>query len=299
MGESVKRLAMLTLAVAMIFWGCATAPEEPAQQAESETVTQEAAEDTGTEVAEEAPVTVPEDEPQAAPGYRLDRVVSYLSNGVLDTVKTLVYQDGLLVEELETYADGSPAGKTVYSYENGVLANSIEADRNGDVVSAFSYIYDDSGKLIEETLLDTTGNPIFTYRLSYNAIGRRTLLEILASNGVVLSYAEYMYSEGRNHRIETFSLLGTLQEYLERSFDDEGRTVREVVSTAGGEELEKVTYEYLDEMLTGRETHVRTRKVGSTKYEYDDAGNLTVRIRYDRTGKLIETNEYYYVEVAK
>ena len=73
----------------------------------------------------------------------------------------------------------------------------------------------------------------------------------------------------------------------------------EIVSDAGGGELEKVEYEYLDSKLAGRETYVRTRKIGSTKYEYDEAGNLAVRIRYDRTGKLIETNEYFYVEVEK
>jgi YD repeat-containing protein len=60
-----------------------------------------------------------------------------------------------------------------------------------------------------------------------------------------------------------------------------------------------VKFEYLDGQLVRRESFVQTRKTGSAKYEYDAAGYLAVRIRYDRTGKLVETNEYSYIEVEK
>ena len=71
----------------------------------------------------------------------------------------------------------------------------------------------------------------------------------------------------------------------------------EVISDVDGTELEKVKFEYLDGLLAGREIYVHTRKTGSVTYQYDKAGNLAVRTRKDRTGKVIEINKYGYIEV--
>jgi antitoxin component YwqK of YwqJK toxin-antitoxin module len=301
--ESVKYMLILTLIAGVTLWSCTTAPEDTGQPEESRPAAEETAQTAEEQTEVEPPkseVTEEADDDQeeaSEPEPRLDKVISYLSNGVLDTIKQKVYRDGLLVEELETYADGSPAGKITYTYQDGLMVSSLETDRTGKVLSSFSYKYDEAGNVAEETLLDTSGKPIFTYRFSYGPNSRRSLLEILSGAGLVLSYAEYTYTNGRNHRVETFSLLGELQEYLERSFNEAGLPVSEVIINVDGEELEKVLYEYNGDLLVKRETFVNTRKISSTRYEYDEAGYITIRERYDRTGKLIETIEYIYTEV--
>lgn len=302
----MKRVAILIMIAGLTLWSCATAPDETEKPLESDPEI-ESSEDTVVEQADEvSPELEGVQEPEAAevsvetvpdPVFRLDRVVSYLSNGVLDTVTHKVYKDGLLVEELETYADGSPAGKIAYAYKNELLVSSLKTDRAGTVLSSFSYKYDSAGNLAEETLLDASGNPIFTYRFSYDSENRRERLEIVSGSGTLLSYAEYMYANGKNHRVETFSLLGELQEYLERSFNGSGLPVSEIISSVDGKELEKVVYEYSGGVLVEKEMFVNSRKIGSTRYGYDKAGNISLRKRYDRTGKLIETIEYVYKEV--
>ncbi len=299
----MKQISMLIIIAWFVLWACTTAPDQPEQPLESEPAMEDTAQTGGGQTDLEPPASeeIAEEEElgesASEPEFRLEKVVSYLSNGVLDTIKKKVYQDDFLVEEQETYADGSPAGRIQHTYEDGFLVSSLETDRAGKVLSSFSYKYDDAGNLAEETLLDTSGNPIFTYRFSYDSNSRRSLLEIVSGRGLVLSYAEYKYVNGKNHRVETFSLLGELQEYLERSFDDSGLPVSEVITNVDGEELEKVVYEYNGDVLIERETFVNTRKIGSTRYEYDEAGNIAVRGRYDRAGKLIETIEYIYTEV--
>jgi hypothetical protein len=298
----VKRAALLIVPVLLVFWACETVPDEtgspgsaPMDKKTGETVPVEAIEPAVTKDVEK----VPEVEHPAEPLFRLDTVSSYLANGVLDTITTMVYETGRLLEERITYGDGSPAGRVVYTYVDGFLMKSLKTDNSGKVISSYGYVHNDAGNLIEETLLDTSGNPIFAYRFAYDSYDRRTELEILSSDGLVLSFAEYRYSDGRNDRIETFNLLGEIQEFLERTFDDAGRPVLEIVSEVSGTELEKVKFEYSGGLLVGRETYVQTRKIGSVEYRYDEAGNLAVRVRMDRTGKIIETNEYSYTEVAK
>ena len=44
---------------------------------------------------------------------------------------------------------------------------------------------------------------------------------------------------------------------------------------------------------------IRTRKTGGVEYGYDEIGNLVTKIRLSRTGSVIETNEYTYIEVGK
>lgn len=282
--------------VLFTFWACTTVPEtsDTVQTAPDEA-------DTSLSKEEDSPDESPEEvsETAAGPLFRVDRVNTFLANGVLDTVTEMVYADGHLLEERVTYVDGSAAGLVSYTYENGRLVSSVKTDRYGKQVSAYSYAYDDAGNLVEEALLDSSGNSIFAYRYSYDSDSRRTGLEIVSSDGFALSYAEYLYSNGMNERIETFNLFGEMQEYLDRTFDDDGRPVLEVVSEVGGTELEKVRFEYSENLLVGRETYVQARKTGAAEYRYDPDGNLAVRIRYDRTGSIIETKTYSYIEVAK
>ena len=302
--NSVKRAALLIVPVLLAFWACATVTDESvkpvsasADKENGETVAAEVTKPADTKTSEKKPE--PEPEPPAGPLYRLDEVSSYLANGVLDTITKMIYQDGRLTEERITYVDGSSAGWVIHAYENGFPVNSLKTDSAGKVLSAHGYIHDEAGNLIEETQLDAAENPIFTYRFAYDSVNRLIELKIVSSDGQILGYAEYNYSGGKNDRIETFNLLGEMQEYLVRTFDDTGHPVLEVVSEVSGTELEKVKFEYLGGLLVGRETYVQTRKTGSVKYQYDEAGNLAVRIRHDRTGKIIETNEYSYIEVEK
>ena len=241
---------------------------------------------------------VPVEEP-ALPRFRLQETRVFLANGVLDTITTNVYTDGMLSEERQQYPDGTLSGRVSYTYEDGHPSSRTRTDGSGNILSAHAYAYDQSGNLIRDSLMDTKGDPIFSYAYAFNAKGERTRLEIFASDDILLSYSTYHYEDGRNVRVENYSTIDVLQEYLERDFDSQGRPVLEVITEVGGQELEKVRYEYSKGFLVRRESTVRTRKTGAEEYSYDEFGNMTERVRYDRTGKVVETNEYRYTEVSE
>ncbi len=303
--KRVKKGLLLSLSILLTMGACMTVPDENRKiggavraQQESPAVRTGQKTDNGTGVAAESERVITSfREAVTGPEYRLASVSSYLSNGVLDTVTAMEYEEGLLVAERSSFADGSPAGLVLYQYQGDLVTQSKKTDRFGKVVSARAFAYDTSGNLAKEEMLKADGKPLFAYRYSYDSDGRRTGLEILAGDGSLLGYAEYSYSDGRNDRVETFGSTGVMQDYLARKFDETGRPILEVVSGTDGTELEKVILTYRDGMLVEKESFVQTRKTGSVTYEYDDNGNLAVRIRYDRTGKPVERNEYNYVEV--
>lgn len=290
-------LILLTL---LAFCACVTTQEEgrigaSAAGTGGEAAVEQTGPHTGTAVKPENAV------PEASAGrrYSLDSVSSYLSNGVLDTVTTMVYENGRLVAEQTSFPDGSPAGLVSYSYSGNLVSSSVKKDRFGQVVWAHAYAYDKSGNLVQEDFLDANGKAIFSHRYSYDSQDRRKALEILSSDGLVLGRAEYLYANGRNDRVEIYGAPGEMQEYLVREFDEAGRPVLEVVSEMDGTEIEKVKFVYFDGMLVSKETYVQTKKTGSVEYRYDKAGNMIARVRHDRTGQAIEINEYGYIEVEK
>ena len=212
--KSVKRTVLSILPVALVFWACTTVPEPAGEEGG---INSGEPNGRGAVKVVETPV-----EPELPPGplLRLDTISSYLANGVLDTVTTMIYKNALLVEERVAFADGSPAGHVFYSYQEGLLVKSVKTDGSGKTLSARGYAYDGAGNLAEETFLDAAGSPIFAYRFAYDSDNRRIALDIVSSDGQTLSYAEYRYSGGRNDKIETFNLMGEMQESMTRIFDD-------------------------------------------------------------------------------
>ena len=270
------------------------APAEPAGQDEAE---EEPQAEEGTSAAASAVASTADEAPK--PEYRLAKVTSFLSNGVLDTVTEMVYQDGLLVEERILFTGGSFAGRISYTYDRGAVATSIKYDRFGNPQSIYNYAYDDYGNLTKEELLDSASDLVFAHRYSYDPENRRVKLEILSGDGFVLSYAEYKYANGKNHRVEMYNTAGEMKEYLDRSYNEADLPVLEIIADTDGKELEKVKLTYRAGKLVRKETYIHTRFAGSEEYTYDKADNLAVRTRFDRKGTIIETIEYSYVKVEK
>lgn len=290
----MKWLILLLPALSFTVFGCATAPDgEEAAPPEPRAV-----EDTGGGATTETAIAAAESAEEVTK-YQLASISSYLANGVLDTVTKMVYLDGLLVEEQTFFGDGSAAGRVKHTYGERRVVLSEKTDRFGELLSSHTYTYDKRGRLAGEELLDADGNLIYGYRYTYDPKGRRNRWEILSDDGFVLSFAEYIYEDGRNTRVEMFDAAGDLREILERTFDAAGNPILEIITDIYNNELEKTRYTYVDGQLSEKETYVRTRKIGSEKYEYSGEGNLVTSIRYDRTGQVIETKEYSYVEVAK
>ncbi len=290
----MKWSILLLLALSFIVFGCATAPDgEKAAPPEST-----AAEDTGGGAATETAIAATESAEEVTE-YQLASISSYLANGVLDTVTKMVYLDGLLVEEQTFFGDGSSAGRVKHTYGERRVVLSEKTDRFGELLSSHTYGYDKRGRLVGEELLDADGNLIYGYRYTYDPQGRKNRWEILSDDGFVLGFAEYIYEDGRNTRVEMFDAAGDLREILERTFDAAGNPILELITDIDNNELEKTRYTYVDGQLSEKETYVRTRKIGSEQYEYNEEGNLVTSVRYDRTGQVIETKEYSYVEVAK
>ena len=267
----------------------AEGPSGPEQPAETEQTTEPDAEPAvDVVVVEEPPLPV----------FLLEETRVILANGVVDTITTSVYEDDLLTEERQYYPDGTPSGLVSYAYDAGHLVRRTRTDGFGNVLSAHAYVYDRSGNLIRDSLLDTQGDPIFSYAYGYDGKRQRTQLKIFASDDILLSYSTYHYEDGKNVRVDNYSTLDVLQEYLVRDFDSKGRPVLEVITEVGGQELEKVRLSYSKGVLVRRESTVRTRKTGAEEYSYDEFENLIQRVRFDRTGKAVETNEYTYIEVS-
>ena len=229
--------------------------------------------------------------------YYMSASSSYLSNGVLDTKTEYQYEGKLLVIEQTFYADGTRAGSVENTYQGGLVVLKAKKDPSEITISAHSYRYDSAGYLIRDSLLDEKGNPIFSYVYDYDEKGRRTQLRILSNDDLLLSYAEYRYEGDKNIRTDIYSAGGELQEYLERTYNDLNQPVLELIIEVGGSEIEKVRFEYSEGKQTGREVYRHTRKTGSEIFRYDEFGNLSTRIRIDRSGSLVETIEYVYEEV--
>lgn len=294
----MKRLLWCMMPIVVLIAACVSVPHEaePKISVSRQEPTDATSEDGGDAEESDDSKEIPAE--TFGPVFRLQETRVLLANGVLDTITENVYQDGLLVEEREKYADGTPSGRVLYEYDNIHPVRRTRSDGFGNVLSAHEFVYDGFGRLIKDSLLDTLAKPIFSYAYEYDDTGRRIKLEIYASDDILLSYSAYLFEDRKNVRIENYSTLNVLQEYLVRTFDDHGLPVLEVITEVGGQELEKVRYEYSRGLLARKETIVRTRKTGAEEYFYDEFENLTTRIRYDRTGKVVETSEYTYIEVS-
>lgn len=294
----MKWIAVFGMAVTCFLGSCVTSSDYAASE------TADVAEDPASvEAVDSAKVVVESEPPEPAPPPKPTFLVrsgsSYLSNGVLDMVTDYIYEDNLLIEERRTYSDGSPAGSVTYRYDDGLLTESTRLDEAGRAEAGHAYRYDAAGRLIKDTFLDSRGNPIFSYVYTYDGLGNRLTFEIFSSDEIALSYSEYLHENGKNTRVDSYSPDGVFQEYLERRFDSNGRPVLEVISDLMGNELEKKIYEYADGFLSRRESYVFTRKIGTEEYSYDEWGNVAIKIRYDRTGKMIERCEFTYIEVEQ
>ena len=253
---------------------------------------------------------------------------SYNSDGSLNISETnrIVQKyapDGTILSNTHYYENGDIGQIVEYIYdENGNRKFTNLYNRNRELIDQYTYDYDENGNLIlytnssgtkYEYEYDDKGNLLSEsyYGLS-EKLQTKTVYQYDDNNKQILyseydspnnTYREYAYryNEDSNLILQCKYHRGdVLQYWTETTYNkDDKRTLVHQYSTSGNLSFKNV-YEY-DEY--GNLTHIKKiDRLGSTEstntweYQYDQNGNMTLKIEYDKNGNIYEKTEWQYYE---
>jgi len=284
-----------------VFAGCSTLPDR-----EPETVTLQTEEKDSARIEKEKAThtarssTEEEKRMQNAPVSTevtlLLKEARYYGNGKLDSYTVFSYMENspLLIRE-EVYTPGDVLYESVvYEYEDGLRTRKHTYTADGRLDHRRSFVYRD-GLLTNDALYDENGNPQTESRYEYDGSGRKRKWSVFDGSGIELGYTTYEYEDGKNVRINIYSLSDALEKYSIIEYGQGGRRLRESFFLPDGS-LEKYTvYEYERDLLscekyyTGKKELVRT-----VRYGYDEKGNATEVQYLDARGDIEETKKNTY-----
>ncbi len=277
-------LALLTLSLSALFFGCAGTPEGvEAEAGEKKTVEKE------------------------QPKYRevtetiqlIEKKSFYYPDGVLDRYRIFAYPEGkptLLKEEMFNSEDELQE-RITYEYEEGLCSSKNTFDAEGNPVSIHRYAYNGEGKLIEDKLYDGDEEAQSISKYEYDDNGRKTKWSIHDGGGALLAYTVYRYEDGLNTKIENFSPGGDLDDYFILEYGNEGRKVKETWYTGSGDIEEYRVYRYEDGAVVEETVH---RKNDSVKrkilFSNNDKGNPEKAVYMDGGDNVREQVAFEYIE---
>ncbi len=283
------------LILSFFFLGCATAPEEPAEQSK-EPVTEP----------EPKEVSEPEKEPEKVVKtiYLLFKESSYFADGVLDEYTIFTYEEeGTNIISKNLYTDDDVLIETrKYINENGLLVKEEVYDGSEKLQTYHTFTYDSSGNLSSEETFDNEDVLQLKSTYEYDNAGKRIKWSIYSGNDALFSYTEYTWKNGLNTRADTYTPSGELDVYFEYEYNNSGNLIKGTQYEADGDIIDFKTYSYENGHLTEEVIH---RDNGSVKrkvqYLNDDRGNPAEIIFLNAAEKVQErlTREYIQREIIE
>lgn len=234
--------------------------------------------------------------------------------GNLNQVEFLYNGDNLPVKETHLH-NGTVS--YVYEYAFDVKGNMTEFKQHipaYDQTTAFSYSYDDNGRIIKTKFMtgtdgdyryDANGNlseiiytegSVYLYRTAYLYDANGNLVKSFQTDkdGAETQVSAYFYDENGYLVKETYAMMGDVVDtVIEYSYHANGDLIRTVYDR-GTENENSLEYTYdTNRRLVQK---VKTDAVGQKTvydYAYDEVGNLT-KTTTSRSGTVTETESYEY-----
>lgn len=197
-------------------------------------------------------------------------VVKFADN-TIDEYTVSVWDEKRWVLQYQTKysASGAILEKTEYFYVGNQLAEKIVKDRDDKIVSRRAYFYNANGLLTGETVTDANGKLVSSYEYVYDAQNNKISWIVKDNNNSKVAETKYLYSNGNvrsalltdgagkkngssqydydaDGNLSLVSYFNALDSLIRKEFSywEKGLLVKEERTSAGGQVLQRTTYEY-------------------------------------------------------
>ncbi len=176
------------------------------------------------------------------------------------------------------------------NYENGTDLTSRKLD-----TTFYKYKYDDAGRLLETTKLNTGNTKEETYYNKYDNSGRIVENSFLKPDGTieVFSFCKYEDNGFKTEYIKEISN----GNYIRRiqKYDDKDRVIEEIDCNPDGVYTTKITRKYDKDRLIELVTYNPGETIKEKRtFEYDKYGNCTKDVTFSSGNEPTKTIEYAY-----
>lgn len=181
---------------------------------------------------------------------------------------------------VKTFVQKSEDTSIKYLYElkeydkNGNLICLKNYNENGDVIYENTFVFDEGGKLIKESLTDFKGSYNETKEYKY-ADNTDLLIEEKIDYGEAGYSVKKYFREDKKIIIKLLDEDGDIEEETEIILDDNGNTV----SQTSKDDMGNITEKF--------------------KNNFDDNGKLILKEEFDNRGKLEKSHYYFYTSADK
>jgi len=221
----------------------------------------------------------------------------YYENGDIGQIVEYIYDENGNRKFTNLYnSNRELIDQTEYHYsENSILILYSSTNTKRE------YEYDDKGNLLSESYYGQCGSLETKTVYQYDENNKQILYsEYNSPNNTYREYA-YRYNEDGNLILQCKYHQGdVLQYWTETTYNKDGKRTLVIQYSSNGNLSFKNVYEY-DEY--GNLTHIKKiDRLGSTEstntweYEYDQNGNMTLKIQYDKNGNIDEKTEWQYYD---
>ena len=250
--------------------------------------------------------TAEETEPpveREAPGWLVSKETVYKSDGSLQSEITYEYDtEGNLIRKTDYSAEKTNKLVTEFKY-NPALNQTIQYDSIDDdivQITSMHYFYDDWRDLTKIIYSDEYGTEIGREEFAYDEIGN-VIKHTAFQNGIMEWREDISYDEnGYVLSAKTCDGNGEILKWLENSYDETGRKIKEIDYDSEGNVSLEILIEYdrngnISQMVT-------TSSSGTpiwVKYYYDDNENLITKTRHygNSSARLFDKTVYEYVYI--
>ena len=219
------------------------------------------------------------------------------ADGTVDEYTVSVWDSSLMFLQSQTRysASGAVLEKTEFSYENGRLAGKTIKDREDKVSARRSYAYTPAGLLSMENVFDGNGKQVSGYEYVYDAQNNKVAWIVKDANNSKVAETRYIYKNGKVQSAELFDATSKKNGASVYEYDAEGNLA--VVSFYNGlGSLLRKELSYWDQGLLLKEerTSAGGQVLQRTSYEYGTNKEIRRKTIEDLQGKSKQTIEYEY-----
>jgi len=192
-------------------------------------------------------------------------------------------------------ASGAVLEKTEFVYENNRLTGKIIRDREDKIVSRRSYSYTPAGMLSAEFVYDANGKQVSGYEYVYDAQNNKVAWIVKDANNSKVAETRYAYKDGKVKSAELLDSMGKKNGSSVYEYDTEGNLVLVSYYNGLGSLLRK-ELSYWDKGLLVKEerTSAGGQILQRTTYEYGPNGEILRKVVEDLQGKSKQTIEFEY-----
>jgi YD repeat-containing protein len=225
---------------------------------------------------------------------------NYSSEGLLVEKIAFEYDDqGRIVTQYYYTEPYEPSEVIHYEHnEKGMLIKDVKQYLDGSFDTT-TYKYDDQERLVEKTTVDDEGVTDLLEQFSWKdkLLVKR---ETVNPEGNIISFEEFVYDE-RGNPVEHHQMneeTGENQKTVSQ-FDASGRKISDEISDDEGDLLEKTSYHYDETGKLLSAEYESPAKWSTTRYTYDEQGNLLRLGETDEDGNQLLLVEHSYDEQNK